>query len=106
MLLGEHGGSRADYEKDRHHCEEGPSLAAITDHLAEGVSQSRADRKNREQLEEVGQRSWIFVRMRRVGIEKSAAISTEFLNNFLRRYRTLRDRLRSAVERRRVDVRI
>src|SRR5713101_4002245 len=105
MLFGQPGGYRTGDKQDRHRRKQGPSLAPVADHFAEGVSQSRADRKDREHLEEVGQRSRILVRMRRVGIEESAAVSAQFLNHILRSDRSLGYRLRTALERRRIDVR-
>ena len=105
MLLSPDCRRRAREKQNRHDGEQRPPLFAIADHLAEGVGQSRADRKDREHLEQIGQRRRILIRMRRVGVHEAAAVGAELLDDFLRRDRPLRDRLRSALERLRIHVR-
>jgi hypothetical protein len=44
----------ANQEKNRHCTKQGPSLPTVSCHLAEGVSQACADRKNCYHLEQIG----------------------------------------------------
>ncbi len=105
VLLSPDCGRRAGEKQNRHHREQRPSLFAIADHLAEGVGQARADRENRKHLDQIRQRRRILVRMRRVGVHEAAAVGAELLDYLLRRDRSFGDRLRGALERRRIDVR-
>ena len=98
VLLSPDCGRGAGQKQNRHHGEQRPSLAAIADHLAEGVRQGRADREDREHLEQIRQRRRILVRMRRVGVDETAAVGAELLDDFLRRDRSLGDHLRGALD--------
>src|SRR5438445_772014 len=62
-------------------------------HSPEGVCERAPQRENGNQLNEIGQRRWIFKRVSAVGVEKSAAISAQLFDNFLRCDRALSDGL-------------
>ena len=91
-------------EEHAHDREYGPALALIADHAAEHVGQRRPDGEDRDHLHEVRQRGRILERVRRVGVEKAAAVGAEHLDGDLRGHRADRDRLLGAFERGRVDV--
>ena len=80
-------------EQDCHHCEYRPAMALRPRHAAQCVRESATQAEDRDQLNEIGQRRWIFKWVSAVGIEKSAAISPQLFNNFLRCDRALSDGL-------------
>ncbi len=104
MRFGPVGGGHAGEEQQAHRGEDRPALALVADHAAQHIGQCRADREDRDQLDEIGQRVRVLVGMRRVGVQEAAAIGAEDLDRFLRGDRALRDRLLGAFERRRVDI--
>src|ERR1039458_7924649 len=56
-------------------------------HLAEGVCQSGSEREDQQHLNEIGERSRIFIRMRAISIEKAATVRPIFFDDFLRSHR-------------------
>ncbi len=91
-------------EKDRHHgTEDSPALAGVADRLAETPGQPDADQKDRQHLHKIGERGWIFERVRTVGVEEAATIGAEHLDRFLRCDRADRERLLDAFEGRHID---
>ena len=71
----------------------GPAVARRLRHMAKGVGEARRDREDREHLEEVRQWCRILERVGAVGVEEPAAIGAPFLDDFLRRHRSLCDHL-------------
>ena len=83
----------ADHEDQRHGPQKGASLTAVVDHIAKGKTERGGDQEDRQHFDKVGQRGWVFKRMRRVGVEEATAVSAEHLNGFLRRHRPHRQKL-------------
>jgi hypothetical protein len=80
--------------EQHHHCaEQTPALALVADHAPESMGQCGADQKNQQHFEEICERCWILIGMRRIGIEETAAIAAEELDRFLRCDRPARDDL-------------
>ena len=73
-------------------------MSRIFHHAAEGVSEAGGDEEDHQHLNEVGERRWIFERMRGVGVEEAAAVSSDHLDGFLRSDWTLRNGLHRAFE--------
>jgi hypothetical protein len=94
----------ADNEQDAHGAEDGPALPFIPDHAPEDVGQRRADDEDQQHLHQIAERRRVLVRVRRVGVEKAAAVCSQHLDSELRSGRPLRDRLLRPLERRRLDV--
>jgi hypothetical protein len=94
----------ACYEQHAHCGEDGPALALVADHAAEHVGERGADREDRDHLHEVRERGRVFERVRRVGVEKAAAVGAEHLDRNLRSDRADGDCLLRPFERRCVDV--
>src|SRR5215475_746561 len=65
-----------------------------TGHAPQRVSEATTNSENRNQLDEVGQWSWVLKRVSAVGVEKSAAVCAQFLDDFLGCNRTLCNGLR------------
>src|SRR5215470_17264811 len=65
-----------------------------TGHAAQRVGEATTNSENRNQLDEVRQWSWVLKRVSAVGVEKSAAICAQFLDDFLGCNRTLGNGLR------------
>ena len=105
VRLGPVGRRDARDEQDCHRGKDGPTLALVADHAAEHVGERGADREDRDHLDKVRQRGGIFERVRRVGVEKAAAIGAEHLDRDLRGDRAHRNGLLAAFERGRVHVR-
>ena len=99
-LLGPVRREHADQKHDGHRSKERPSLPPILHHHAERVGEGGGNEEDEDDLKERGERSRVLERMRRVGVEETAAVRAELLDGFLRRDRTLRDHLRRAFERR------
>src|SRR6266536_302151 len=70
-----------------------PAMALRPRHAAKCVRKSATQAEDRDQLNEIGQRRWLFKRVSAVGVKKSAAISAQLLDDFLRCDRTLSDGL-------------
>ena len=104
VRLGRVAGDDAGDEQHAHDREDRPALALVADHAAEHIGERRADREDRDHLDEVRQRGRILERMRGVGVEEAAAIGAEHLDRDLRGDRADRDGLLGAFERRRVDI--
>ncbi len=68
-------------------------MAARTGHASEGVSKARTDDEDRDDLDVIGKRAWVLVRMRAVGVKESAAVGAEHFYGFLRRDGALADGL-------------
>ena len=98
------GDGDAGDEQHAHHGEDRPALALVADHAAEHVGQRRADREDRQHLDEVRQRRRVLERMRGVGVEEAAAIGAEHLDRDLRGDRADRDGLLGAFQRRGIDI--
>jgi hypothetical protein len=90
-------------EEDGDDREERPALSAALDHLAEGVDQRRGDHEHREDVQEVREDIRVLERMRRVRVEKAAAIGAELLDRLLAGDGAERDGLPRSLQRRRVD---
>ena len=76
----------ADDKNHRHRPQQHAPLATIARHFTKGKAQRCWDQENRQHLHEVGQCGWVFKRMRRVGIKKATAVSSEHFDRFLRSY--------------------
>src|SRR6266496_6407915 len=76
-------------EQDCHHGEYRPAMALRPRHAAQRVRESATQAEDRDQLKEIGERRWIFKRVSAVGVKKSAAISAQLLDDFLRCDRAL-----------------
>ncbi|MGA8550199.1 MAG: hypothetical protein WB678_08185 [Stellaceae bacterium] len=98
------GGGDAGEKQNAHHCEQSPALALVLDHAAQDVRQRRADCEDRDQLDQIGDRIRVLERMRRIGVEKTAAVGAELLDDLLRGDGALRDHLLDAFERRRLGI--
>jgi hypothetical protein len=94
----------AEQQQHGHRAEDRPALALVPDHAAEDVGQSGGDADQQQRLHQVRQRGRIFVRMRRVCVEETAAVGAEDLYHLLRGDRSLRDRLLHAFQRSRIDI--
>ena len=90
-------------EQDHHRGEDRPALPGVPDRLAERPGQPRAEREDRQHLDEVRDVAGVLERMRRIGVEEAAAIGAEHLDRDLRRDRAERDDLLRAFHRRRGD---
>ena len=86
----------AGKEQEAHDREDRPALTLIADHAAEHIRECGADGENQNDLNEVCDRVRVFEWMRRVGIEESASVRAEHLDDFLRSNRPLGDELLSA----------
>src|ERR1700728_3605516 len=82
-------------KKRRHSAPDRPSMLLRACHAAQRVGKARGYGKNQNDLNEVSEWIRIFVGMRAVGVEKTAAIGTEHFDGFLRRHGPLRDQLGS-----------
>src|SRR5205823_12505058 len=73
------------YTGQEKYCHDGKHRPAMTlrpRHSPEGVCERAPQRENGNQLNEIGQRRWIFKRVSAVGVENSAAISAQLFDNF------------------------
>ena len=91
-------GKRAGQEKDAHDRENRPALALLSDHPAEDIGERRANREDQNDLDEIGQCVRILVRMRRIGVEKAAAIGAHHFDDFLAGHLPLGDQLLAPFE--------
>ncbi len=66
-------------------------MPLVFHHPAEVISQSAADGKDRQHLDEIRERRRILERMRGVGVDVTAAVRAEHLDRDLRRHRPLHD---------------
>jgi len=64
-------------EDDGHHREQAVTLPTIAHHAAEGEQQSDGDNELAPRLDHIRQGARIFERMRRIGVEKAAAVVAE-----------------------------
>ena len=85
-----HGGDK----HQRHGGQHGPALARIANHPAKGKAQGRRNQEDRQHLKEIAQGGGVFIRVRRIGVEKTTAVGTQHLDGFLRRHRAHGQRLR------------
>ncbi len=69
--IGEHERGQED---NHHHCQQGPALTTIIDHIAESKNTARLYNQDGQRLQEIAQRCWILQWMCRVGIEEATAI--------------------------------
>ena len=88
VRLGPVAKEHASDEQNAHHGEHGPALPLIADHAPEHIGQRCAEREDRNDLNVIRQRSWIFQWVRRIGVEKPAAVRAEHLDGDLRGSRT------------------
>ena len=91
-------------EQHAHDGEDGPALTLVADHAAEHIGERRAEREDREHLDEIRQRGRVLERMRGIGIEEAAAIGAEHLDGDLRGDRPDRDGLLGAFQRGGLDI--
>ena len=96
----------ADREDREHRGEHHPAVPASRDHLPEHEDLSRRDQQDRQHLEEIRQAVRILEGVGRVRVVVPAAVRPELLHRDLRRDRAARDRLLSALKRRRRRVRV
>ena len=85
-------------EQNAHDGEDRPALALLADHPAEHIGQRRADREDQHDLDEIGERVRVLVRMRRIGVEEAAAIGAHHFDDFLAGHLTLGDQLLATFE--------
>ena len=83
-LFGVDGDEGERDENEEHDREEGPALALVTDHLAEGAAEGGGDEEDGEHLQEVGEWRGVFEGMSGVGVKEAAAIRTELFDRDLR----------------------
>ena len=93
LLLETDDGDRGDDEDGRHRSEHRPALTGVADHAPEGEAQRAGDQEDRQHLREIGQRRRVFIRVRRVGVEETAAVGAQELDRLLRGERPHRQRL-------------
>ena len=98
-LLGPIADEYAGKEHHGHRRENRPALPRVLYRFSKRVSQAGSQREDQHHLHQIRQRRGIFIRMRRVGIEKSAAVGAQHLDGFLRRQRSLLDHLCRALQR-------
>src|SRR5262249_3176014 len=70
-------------EKERHRRPYCPAMSLRASHPAQGVSEARRNREDQHHFQEVRKWRRVFKRMCAVRVEKSAAVRSKFLNNFL-----------------------
>ena len=81
----------AAQEQSHHRSPDRPAMRLVPDHAAQVVRQPAPDGEDREHLNQIGERCWIFERMSRIGVHESTAVSAQHLDCNLRGYGTLRD---------------
>jgi hypothetical protein len=86
-------GEYTDEPQDGHAREYGPTVLSGANHLAQRHREARRYEEDRQQLQKIRQRSWIFERMGAVGIEETTTVRPEHLDRFLRSDRALGDGL-------------
>src|SRR5262249_46280240 len=69
----------ASEKEVRHRCKDRPTLACIPYHLAERIRESRAENEDQSHLQQIRKWRGILVRVRRICIGVSAAVSTQHL---------------------------
>ncbi|MNE41756.1 hypothetical protein D3C80_1358440 [compost metagenome] len=93
MPFSPHHQRGADHKNQRHRPEQRAPLAAVVHHIAKGKAECGGDQEDRQHLHKVSQRGGVFERVRRVGIEESAAVCAEHFDGFLRGHRPHRQHL-------------
>ena len=83
----------AGQKQNRHGSPNRPSVTLRTGHSPQCVGEATAYSEDREHLNQVRQRSRVLKRMRAVGVEKAAAVCSEFFDDLLRSNRALCDGL-------------
>ena len=96
-LLGRHDGQHGNHKHHGHGGQYGPALALVADSAPESKAQRGRDEKDRDHLEKINQRVRVFVRMRRVRIEKAPAVGAQHLDGLLRSHRPHGQRLRAGL---------
>ena len=80
------GGIAGDHATDEEHAHDGqnrPALTLVANHAAEYVGQRRAEREDRDHLDEIRQRGRVLKWMRGIGVEEAAAIGAEHFDRDL-----------------------
>ena len=88
--------------EDEHRREDRPALTLVADEPSEGVRERERDRKERDDLEEVGEAGRVLERVRRVRVRDPAAVRPELLDRLLACDGRPIDRLRRSLDGRRV----
>jgi hypothetical protein len=83
-LLGPQPQRNKTEQENRHRCKDGPTLARVSDHHPERVTERRRDEQDRENLEKIGPGRRVLKRMSRIDIEESTAVGPKLLDRNLR----------------------
>src|ERR1019366_389382 len=90
-------------EHNAHGDRDRPSLPKIEDSASKCEHSGEGHNEDGPYFEHIGEGVGVLIRMRRIGVEKSAAIGAEFLDRFLARYWPDGDDLFDALKRRRFE---
>ena len=93
LRLGPVTDSEAGDKQDGHGGKDRPTVPGRAGHLAQGDGQRGGDQKDQFDLDEVAEGGGIFKGVPTIGVEKAAAVGTQFLNHLLRGHRSLGDDL-------------